>query len=101
MARDLLTVHTRPRGGAALLAVEAARALARRHDLTIAVGPGPVRDDLAPLGHVVDGPPSLPVWTDSPVEWAKRGARTAQHTARLAAIVRRERIDAVLVNSTV
>jgi glycosyltransferase involved in cell wall biosynthesis len=101
MARILLTVHTGRRGGASLMAVEAARALARRHDLTIAAGAGPVREDLAAFGRVVDGPPSLPLWTDSPLEWARRSARTAQHAVRLAALVRRERIDAVLVNSTV
>jgi glycosyltransferase involved in cell wall biosynthesis len=101
LPRILLTVHSAERGGGSLMALEAARFLAQRHDLVIAVGEGPLQADLAAVGRVVDGPPSLPLWTDAPVEWAKRGVRTAQHAIRLAALIRRERIGLVLVNSTV
>ncbi len=99
--RLLLTVHTGERGGASLMALEEARFLARTHDLVIAVGPGPLRDRFAEHGAIVDGPPSLPLWTDDPVAWLKRGARTAQHALRLARLIRRRRIDLVVVNSTV
>jgi glycosyltransferase involved in cell wall biosynthesis len=99
--RLLLTVHTGERGGASLMALEEARFLARTHDLVIAVGAGPLRERFAKQGAVVDGPPSLPLWTDDPVAWLKRGARTAQHALRLARLIRRRRIDLVVVNSTV
>jgi glycosyltransferase involved in cell wall biosynthesis len=101
MARLLLTVHTGERGGASLMALDEARFLAREHDLVVAVGPGPLRAQFAACGRVVDGPPSVPLWTDAPGPWLKRGLRTAQHAVRLARLIRRERIDLVLVNSTV
>ena len=99
--RLLLTVHTGERGGASLMALEEARFLARTHDLVIAVGPGPLRARSPRTATVVAGPPSLPLWTDAPGAWLKRSARTAQHAVRLARVIRRERIDLVLVNSTV
>jgi glycosyltransferase involved in cell wall biosynthesis len=100
-SRLLLTVHTGERGGASLMALEEARFLARTHDLVIAVGPGPLRKRFAQYGRVVGGVPSVPLWSDDPVAWLKRGARTFQHAARLARLIRRERIGLVLVNSTV
>jgi glycosyltransferase involved in cell wall biosynthesis len=99
--RLLLTVHTGERGGASLMALEEARFLARTHDLVIAVGPGPLRAQFAACGTVVAGPPSLPLWTDAPGAWLRRGVRTVQHAVRLAHVIRRERIGLVLVNSTV
>ena len=101
MARLLLTVHTGERGGASLMALEEARFLARRHSLVVAVGPGPLRAHFAACGRVVGGVPSVPLWTDAPGAWLKRGVRTLQHTARLWRLIRRERIELVLVNSTV
>ena len=101
MARLLLTVHTGERGGASLMALEEARALAREHDLVVAVGPGPLRASFAAYGPVVDGPPSVPLWTDAPGPWLKRALRTAPHAVRLGRLIRRERIGLVLVNSTV
>jgi glycosyltransferase involved in cell wall biosynthesis len=100
-ARLLLTVHTGERGGASLMALEEARFLARTHDLVIAVGSGPLRAQFAALGRVVAGPPSLPLWTDAPGAWLRRSLRTVQHAVRLARVIRRERIELVLVNSTV
>jgi glycosyltransferase involved in cell wall biosynthesis len=99
--RLLLTVHTGERGGASLMALEEARFLARTHDLVIAVGRGPLRERFAECGAIVAGPPSLPLWTDDPGAWLKRGVRTVQHTLRLARLIRRRRIDLVVVNSTV
>src|SRR4051794_22563041 len=101
MARLLLTVHTGERGGASLMALEEARFLARTHDLVIAVGRGPLRERFAAYGCVVGGVPSVPLWTDDPLAWLKRGVRTAQHAVRLARLIPRERIELVLVNSTV
>ena len=101
MGRLLLTVHTGERGGASLMALEEARFLAAAHDLTIAVGPGPLRARFALLGRVVGGVPSMPLWTNAPGLWLKRGARTVQHALRLSRLIRRERIELVLVNSTV
>jgi glycosyltransferase involved in cell wall biosynthesis len=101
VARLLLTVHSGERGGASLMALEEARFLARRHALVVAVGPGPLRTAFAACGRVVAGPPSVPLWTDAPGAWLKRGVRTLQHAVRLWRLIRRERIELVLVNSTV
>jgi glycosyltransferase involved in cell wall biosynthesis len=101
MARLLLTVHTGERGGASLMALAEARHLARAHDLVIAVGPGPLRSELGRCGRLVAGVPSVPLWTDDLGPWARRGVRTVQHAVRLARLIRRERIELVLVNSTV
>jgi glycosyltransferase involved in cell wall biosynthesis len=100
--RVLLSVHTGERGGASLMALEAARFLAASGDeLVIAVPDGPLRAAFAECGRVTDGVASVPLWTDSPAAWARRCVRTAQHAVRLARVIRRERVDVVLVNSTV
>src|SRR5215213_9842090 len=89
--RVLLTVHTGERGGGSLMALEEARFLAAEYELVIAVPEGPLRPAFAEHGRVVDGPPSVPLWTNSPTAWLRRGVRTVQHAVRLARLVRRER----------
>src|SRR3954471_16489782 len=83
------------------MALEEARFLACSHDLTIAVGAGPLRARFAAHGRVVGGVPSVPLWTNAPGAWLKRGVRTVQHALRLWRLIRRERIELVLVDSTV
>jgi glycosyltransferase involved in cell wall biosynthesis len=83
------------------MALDEARFLARSHELLIAVGPGPLQARFALCGRLVAGVPSVPLWTNAPVEWLKRGVRTVEHAVRLTRLIRRERIELVLVNSTV
>jgi glycosyltransferase involved in cell wall biosynthesis len=99
--RLLLTVHSAVRGGATLMALTQARFLREAYDLVIAVPPGPMRGAFAEIAPVVDGPPSLPIWTDSPAHWAWRGLRTGRDALALADLVRRREIDLVVTNSTV
>ena len=97
-----MAVHSAERGGAQLVALGQARALRREYDLVIAVGTGPLRPR---------SPRSLP--PSSAVRLTCRtGARRAAggrsrsavpipDAVRFAGLVRRHRIDVVVVNSTV
>ena len=98
--RLLFAVHSAKRGGAQLVALGQARALAERYELVIAIEDGPLRDDFAALGDVVDGPPRLPVWGASPARWALQSGRSATDAARLARVIRARRLDAVVTNSS-
>jgi glycosyltransferase involved in cell wall biosynthesis len=50
---------------------------------------------------LVHGPPLLPIWGDTPRRWAIQLVRTVLDTARLALLIRRERIDGIVCNSSV
>jgi glycosyltransferase involved in cell wall biosynthesis len=99
--RLLMAVHSPKPAGAQLVALGQARALALDHDLVVAVGAGPLRAPFAELGEIVRGPTRLPIWGASPARWALDTARAAPDALRLAAIIRRRCVDAVIVNSTV
>jgi glycosyltransferase involved in cell wall biosynthesis len=99
--RLLMAVHSPKPAGAQLVALGQARALAPDHELVIAVGVGPLRQPFAELGAIVRGPTRLPIWGASPSRWALDTARAVPDAARLAAIIRRRRVDAVIANSTV
>ena len=99
--RVLLVVHSAKPGGAQLVALGQARALAQHHDLTIAIDEGPLRGAFAELGDVVDGAPRLPVWGAARSRWALQAARTAADAVRLARLIRRRHIAAVVTNSSI
>ncbi len=99
--RALLTVHAGARSGATLMALAEARHLAASYQLTIAVREGPLRAEFSALGEVVDGPPSLPIWSDSQALWGRRALRTARDTAALTRCIRSRAIDVVVTNSSV
>ena len=101
-ARVLMAVHSAERGGAQLVALGQARALRREYDLVIAVGMGPLRAAFAQVAAaIVRGPTYLPIWGASRSRWALQIGRAIPDAVRFAALVRRHRIDVVVVNSTV
>src|SRR4051794_35795652 len=100
--RVLMAVHGAERGGAQLVALGQARALRREHELVIAVGPGALRDAFASAAvAMVRDPTNLPIWGASRGRWALQLGRTILDALRFAGVVRRHRIDVVVVNSTV
>jgi len=99
--RLLMTVHSAVRGGATLMALTEARFLRDAYDLVLAVPPGPMRPAFEAIAPVVDGPPSLPIWTDSVAQWGWRSLRTCRHALTLATVVRTRGVDMVLTNSSV
>jgi glycosyltransferase involved in cell wall biosynthesis/peptidoglycan/xylan/chitin deacetylase (PgdA/CDA1 family) len=97
-----MAVHSAERGGAQLVALGQARALRREHDLVVAVGTGPLRAGFAQVAAaIVRGPTYLPIWGASRGRWALQIGRAIPDALRFAALIRRHRIDVVVVNSTV
>jgi glycosyltransferase involved in cell wall biosynthesis/peptidoglycan/xylan/chitin deacetylase (PgdA/CDA1 family) len=97
-----MAVHSAQRGGAQQVALGQARALRHEHDLVVAIGPGPLREAFAEVAEVVARrPTSLPIWGASSGRWALQLARAGLDAVRFAGLVRRHRIDVVVVNSTV
>jgi glycosyltransferase involved in cell wall biosynthesis len=97
-----MAVHSAARGGAQLVALGQARALRHDCDLVIAVGAGPLRGAFADVATaIVHAPTSLPIWGASYGRWALQIGRSIPDAVRLAWLVRRHRIDVVIVNSTV
>src|SRR3954454_14977555 len=100
--RVLMAVHSAGRGGAQLVALGQARALRREYDLVIAVGTGPLRAAFTEVATaIVRGPPNLPIWGASHGRWALQLGRAFPDAVRFAGLVRRHRIDVIVVNSTV
>jgi glycosyltransferase involved in cell wall biosynthesis len=99
--RILMAVHSPKPAGAQLVALGQARALADDHDLVVAIGNGALRPPFAELGLIVRAPTRLPIWGASRGRWALEIARAAPDALRLAGIVRRHGVDAVIANSTV
>jgi glycosyltransferase involved in cell wall biosynthesis len=97
----LMAVHSAKPAGAQLVALGQAQALREHYDLVIAVGHGELRPRFEPLGTLVRAPTRVPVWGATPQRWALEIARAAPDALRLAAMIRRRRIGAVVANSTV
>jgi glycosyltransferase involved in cell wall biosynthesis/peptidoglycan/xylan/chitin deacetylase (PgdA/CDA1 family) len=97
-----MAVHSAERGGAQLVALAQARALHREHDVVVAVGAGPLRAAFAEVAVDIErGPPNLPIWGASRGRWALQIVRAIPDALRFFALVRRDRIGVVIVNSTV
>lgn len=99
--RLLLVVHSARRGGAELMALEQARRLAGRFELTIAMPDGTLTDDFRQTGEVVDRSPSLPIWGGTTRTWVKQTLAVARDATRLARIIRRRKIVTVVASSSV
>jgi glycosyltransferase involved in cell wall biosynthesis len=99
--RLLMAVHSAKPAGAQAVALGQARALSRDHQIVIAVGHGALRPPFAELGTIVRAPTRLPIWGASPGRWAIDIGRAAPDALRLAGIIRRRRVQAVIANSTV
>src|SRR5262245_30800446 len=100
--RILMAVHSAQPGGAQGVALGQARSLRHEYDLVIAVAAGPLRSEFAEGAlSVVRGPTNVPIWGTSRTRWALQISRTILDAGRFAWLVRRHRIDVVVVNSTV
>lgn len=99
--RLLFAVHGAELGGAQVVALGQAEYLVAGHQLVIPIGQGPLRPRFERLGRLIRRPTQLPVWGAPPARWALQIARGVVDSIRLAYVIRRERLDAVVVNSTV
>lgn len=78
-----------------------ARRFDGRCEIVAAVPEGPLRKDFEEFAEVVDSSPSLPTWPTTPWHWAWRLMRSCRDAPRLAGVIRRSRVDAVVTCSTV
>jgi len=99
--RLLVVVHSAKPAGAQLVALGQAQALAADHKLVIAVGHGPLRAGFAALGPLIRAPTRAPIWGASRRRWALDLARAIPDSIRLAVVARRQRVAAIVANSTV
>jgi glycosyltransferase involved in cell wall biosynthesis len=97
----LIAVHSAAPGGAQAMALAQAERFAGRCEIVAAVPEGPLRERFAACGATVAPAPSLPTWGVSPTRWALQLLRSCLDAFRLARIIRRHRVDAVLTSSTV
>ena len=96
-----MAVHSPKPAGAQLVALGQARALADDHELVIAVGVGPLRRPSPSSGRSCAGPPACRSGVPRRPAGHSHGARASPDAVRLAAIIRRRRVDGVIANSTV
>lgn len=97
----LIAVHSAAPGGAQAMALAEAECFAKRCRIVAAVPEGPMRDRFAAVAETVPPPPSLPVWSESPLRWALQLMRSCRDAVRLARVIRSHEVDAVLTSSTV
>lgn len=83
------------------MALAQAEYFAGRCEIVAAVPEGPLRERFAACGAVIERAPSLPTWDASPWRWGLQLLRSCADAFRLARVIRKNRIDAVLTSSTV
>jgi len=97
----LIAVHSAAPGGAQAMALAQAESFAERCTVISAVPEGPLRERFAACGPVVERAPSLPTWETTPWRWGLQLLRSCTDALRLAQVIRRNEVDAVLTSSTV
>ncbi|HEY0390331.1 MAG TPA: glycosyltransferase [Solirubrobacterales bacterium] len=97
----LIAVHSAAPGGAQAMALAQAECFARRCSIIAAVPEGPLRERFAACGATIAPAPSLPTWEVSVGRWALQLLRSCADAFRLARVIRRGEVDAVLTSSTV
>jgi glycosyltransferase involved in cell wall biosynthesis len=97
----LIAVHSAAPGGAQAMALAQAECFAERCSIVAAVPEGPLRARFAASGALIAPAPSLPTWDVWPGRWALQLLRSCIDAFRLARIIRRRKVDAVLTSSTV
>jgi glycosyltransferase involved in cell wall biosynthesis len=97
----LIAVHSAAPGGAQAMALAQAECFAGRCAIVAAVPEGPLRERFAACGAVIAPAPSLPTWGVSPARWGLQLLRSCADAFRLARVIRRRKVDAVLTSSTV
>jgi glycosyltransferase involved in cell wall biosynthesis len=83
------------------MALKEAEYFRDRFDLVISVPDGPLRASFAQYGALVQGTTSMPLWGDSAKRWIGRSVRSVTRAIRLARVIRRNKVDVVLTNSSV
>jgi glycosyltransferase involved in cell wall biosynthesis len=97
----LVALHSAAPGGAQAMGLAEAERFSRRCRVVVAVAEGPLRERAAAFAEVIAPAPSLPTWPASPGRWSLQLLRSFTDAIRLARVIRRERIDAVVTCSTV
>ncbi len=99
--RILLVVHSALIGGAQLMTLAAAERLAQRYELHIMIPNGPLRSRFAAYGTIVRSSPRMPYGSSLSWRWGLQALRSQLDAVRVAAYIRRHRISAAYVNTTV
>jgi glycosyltransferase involved in cell wall biosynthesis len=97
----LVALHSSAPGGAQAMGLAEAEAFSRRCKVIVVAPPGPLRDRAAEFAEVLPEAPSLPTWDTTPFDWGKRFVKSCLDAFRLARVIRRKRVDAVVTCSTV
>ncbi len=97
----LIAVHSAAPGGAQAMALAQAEHFAGRCAIVAAVPEGPLRERFAACGAVIERAPSLPTWDVSSWRWGLQLLRSGIDAFRLARVIRKNQIDAVITSSTV
>jgi glycosyltransferase involved in cell wall biosynthesis len=97
----LVAVHSAAAGGAQAMGLAEAERFGERCEIVAAVPDGPLRERFEEFAEVVAATPSLPTWPTTPAHWAWRLLRSVRDAPRLARVIRRRRVDAVITCSTV
>jgi len=83
------------------MALAEAECFADSCSIVAAVPAGPMRERFAACGDLVEPAPSLPVWSASSLRWMLQLGRSCLDAIRLARVIRRRGVAAVLTSSTV
>lgn len=97
----LVAVHSAAPGGAQAMGLAEAESFSKRRRIVAVVPDGPLRERFERFAEVVPRTPSLPTWPASPPRWGLELARSCVDAFRLARIIRRNRVEAVITSSTV
>lgn len=97
----LVALHSSAPGGAQAMGLAEAEAFSRRCKVIVVAPEGPLRDRAAEFAEVLPEAPSLPTWPTTPFDWGKRFVKSCVDAFRLARVIRRNRVDAVVTCSTV
>lgn len=99
--RLLFVVHSAKPAGAQYVALRQVGALREAFELFISIPDGPLKDEFAAHGTLVPPVRSLPIWGEPRWRWALMIARVLPNSLRLARVIRRRRIEAIVTNSVV
>lgn len=97
----LVAIHSAAPGGAQAMGLAEARAFSNRCEILAVVPEGPLRASFEEFAEIVPEAPLLPTWPTTPWHWLWRLGRSGWDALRLARLIRRRRVDAVVGSSTV
>jgi glycosyltransferase involved in cell wall biosynthesis len=97
----LVAIHSAAPGGAQAMGLAESERFRGRCRIVAAVPEGPLTASFAEFAEVVSPAPPLPTWPASWARWALQLARSVVDAPRLARVIRRHRVEAVVTSSTV